>query len=90
LLNEGSGQKQDFVLRTHLHVLQESKDFTSFSYGCKRSKIFGKIQVSMALFLSSKICQGDDLFYSVQSRGKQCAFMSLSALLTAHFIPLIN
>jgi hypothetical protein len=61
-------------------VLQESKDFTSFSYGCKRSKILGKIQVSMALFLSSKIYQGDDLF-SVQSRGKQCAFMSLSALL---------
>ena len=33
------------------------------------------IQVSMALFLSSKIHQGDDLF-SVQSRGKQCAFIS--------------
>ena len=46
-------------------------------------EIFGKIQVS------SKIYQGDDLF-SVQSRGKQCAFMSLSALLTAHFIPLID
>jgi hypothetical protein len=43
----------------------------------------------MALFLSSKIYQGDDLS-SVQSRGKQCAFMSLSALLTAHFIPLIQ
>ena len=35
----------------------------------------------MALFLSSYILQGDDLF-SVQSRGKQCAFMSLLALLT--------
>jgi hypothetical protein len=43
----------------------------------------------MALFLSSKIYQGDDLF-SVQSRGKQYAFMSLSALLTAHFIPQID
>jgi hypothetical protein len=31
------------------------------------------IQVSMALFLSSKIHQG---LFSVQSRGKQCAFMS--------------
>jgi hypothetical protein len=40
-----------------------------------------KNQVSMALFLSSYILQGDDLF-SVQSRGKQCAFMSLLALLT--------
>ena len=50
---------------------------------------FGKIQVSMALFLSSEIHQGDDLF-SVQSRGKQCAFMSLSAILTAQNIPLID
>jgi hypothetical protein len=41
----------------------------------------------MALFLSSDIHQGDDIF-SVQSRGKQCAFMSLSALLTAQSIPL--
>ena len=43
----------------------------------------------MALFLSSYIHQGDDIF-SVQSRGKQCAFMSLSALLTAQNIPLID
>jgi ribosomal protein L25 (general stress protein Ctc) len=43
----------------------------------------------MALFLSSEIHQGDDLF-SVQSRGKQCAFMSLSAVLTAQNIPLID
>ena len=59
-------------------------------YGCKfTQKIFGKIQVSMALFLSSEIHQGDDLF-GVQSRGKQCAFMSLSAVLTAQNIPLID
>ena len=90
LLKEGSGQKQDIVLRTHLHVLQESKDFyKSVSCGCKKSKILGKIQVSMALFLSSYIHQGDDIF-SVQSRCKQCAFMSLSALLTAQNIPLID
>ena len=43
----------------------------------------------MALFLSSEIHQGVDLF-SVQSGGKQCAFMSLSALVTAQNIPLIN
>jgi hypothetical protein len=63
------------------------KIFQAFTvkYGCKKAKILGKIQVSMALFLSSYIYQGDDLF-SVQSRGKQCAFMSLSALLTAQNI----
>jgi hypothetical protein len=38
---------------------------------------------------SSYIHQGNDLF-SVQSRGKQCAFMSLSALSTAQNIPLID
>jgi hypothetical protein len=43
----------------------------------------------MPLFLSSKIHQGDDLF-GVRFRGKQCAFMSLSALLTAQNIPLID
>ena len=43
----------------------------------------------MALFLSSNIHQGDEIF-SVQSRGKQCAFMSLSAVLTAQNTPLID
>jgi hypothetical protein len=42
----------------------------------------------MGVFSSSYIHQGNDLF-SVQCRGKQCAFMSLSALLTAQNIPLI-
>ena len=41
----------------------------------------------MALFFSSDIHQGDERF-RVHSRGKQCAFMSLSALLTARNIPL--
>ncbi len=41
----------------------------------------------MEFFLSSDIHQGDELF-SVQSREKQCVFMSLSALLTARNIPL--
>ena len=41
----------------------------------------------MALFLSANIHQGDELF-SLSSRGKQRAFMSLSALLTAENIPL--
>ena len=43
----------------------------------------------MEFFLSSDIHQGDELF-SVQSRGKQCAFMSLSGILTAQNIPLID
>ena len=43
----------------------------------------------MALFLSSNIHQGDEIF-SVQSRGKQCAFMSLSVVLTAQNTPLID
>ncbi len=41
----------------------------------------------MVLFLSVDIHQGDERF-SGHSRGKQCAFMSLSALLTARNIPL--
>ena len=32
---------------------------------------------------SATIHQGDELFSVEQSRGKQCAFMSLSAVLTA-------
>ncbi len=42
---------------------------------------------SLALFFSADIYQGDERF-SVHSRGKQCAFMSLSALLTVRNIPL--
>ncbi len=41
----------------------------------------------VSLFFSADIYQGDERF-SVHSRGKQCAFMSLSALLTARNIPL--
>ena len=41
-----------------------------------------KNQVGTALFLSAYVHQGDD-FFSAQSRGKQCAFMSLWAILTA-------
>ncbi len=42
--------------------------------------------VSVALFLSVDMHQGDERF-GVYSRGKQRAFMSLSALLTARIIP---
>ena len=64
---------------------QEVKDF----HGCNLLVLREQIQVSMALFLSTNIHQGDNLF-SVQSRGKQCAFMSLSTVLTAQNIPLID
>ena len=40
--------------------------------------ILKKNQVSRQLFLSANVHQGDELF-SIQSRGKQCAFISLSA-----------
>ncbi len=43
----------------------------------------------MPLFLSASVHQGDERF-SVRYRGKQCAFMSLSAILTAQNIPLFN
>ena len=48
-----------------------------------------KNQVGTALFLSAYVHQGDD-FFSAQSRGKQCAFMSLWAILTAENMPLID
>ena len=91
MLNEGGGHKQDFVLRTHrLSAIAACgvlsiKDF----HGCNLLVLREQIQVSMALFLSTNIHQGDNLF-SVQSRDKQCAFMSLVAVLTAQNIPLID
>ena len=42
----------------------------------------------MELFLSANIHQGNDLF-SVYSQGRQCAFMCLSALLTAQNNPVV-
>ena len=48
----------------------------------------------MALFLSGTMHQGDERFsvqrFSVQTRGKQCAFMSLAAVITAQNNPLID
>ena len=43
----------------------------------------------MELFLSANVHQGDELL-SIQSRGKQCAFMSLSTILIAEHIPLLE
>ena len=44
----------------------------------------------MALFILLAIHQGGELFSVEQSRGKQCAFMSLSAVVTAQHNPLID
>ena len=43
----------------------------------------------MALFLCATMHQGDERF-SVQTRGKQCAFMSLAAVITAQNNPVID
>ena len=43
----------------------------------------------MALFLSGTMHQCDERF-SVQTKGKQCAFMSLEAVITAQNNPLID
>ena len=52
------------------------------------TKTLWHLQVIMELFLSANIHQGNDLF-SVYSRGRQCAFMCLSALLTARNNPVV-
>ena len=46
-------------------------------------------RVSMSLFISANTHQGAECF-NTESRGKQCAFMSLSAILTAERIPLFE
>ena len=46
-------------------------------------------KVSMTLFVSANTYQGVECF-NTQSRGKQCAFMSLSAILTGERIPLFE
>ena len=55
----------------------------------KRSKPFRKNVGKHGFISSINIHQGDELF-SVLSRGKQCAFMSLSAILAAENNPLIG
>ena len=51
--------------------------------------VFGRhFQVTMALFLCATMHQGDERF-SVQTRGKQCAFMSLAAVITTQNNPVM-
>ena len=53
----------------------------------KYSETFRYVWLYFFLLIYIKL---GDYLSSVQSRGKQCAFMSLSALLTAQNIPLID
>ena len=43
----------------------------------------------MSLFVSANTHQGGECF-SIESRGKQCAFMSLAVILTAENTPLLK
>ena len=52
-------------------------------------KLKEKYYYTANLHIAGTFHQGDEHF-NVQSRGKQCAFMSLSAVLTAHNIPVID
>ena len=52
-------------------------------------KLKGKYYYMANLHIAGTFHQGDERF-SVQSRGKQCAFMTLSAVLTAQNIPVID
>ena len=70
----------------HVRVLYQEE----FLNGMRTNEFFLKNKlVSMTLFLSSNIHQSDERF-SVHSRGKQCAFMTLSAILTTQNMPLTN
>ncbi len=74
-----------------LHDYHDYHEFTSFCIFWMRTiyrrEYFLKNTGKFAFIFSADIHQGDERF-SVHSRGKQCAFMSLSALLTARNIPL--
>ena len=62
-----------------------SREFTGniLQKNYKETNIF--FRMDMALFLSADFHQGNEIF-NVHSRGKQCAFMALSVLLTARNI----
>ena len=55
----------------------------------RRKSIQVRTGVSMSLFVSADTHQGSECF-SFESRGKQCAFMSVSAILTAENTPLLE
>ena len=76
------GVRENIELRAH-NLLA----FHSGSENAKYTNTSRRNQVSMASFLCANIHQGDELF-DVYCRGKQCALINISALLTARNIPL--
>jgi hypothetical protein len=83
------GVREKYWIACHINLQAFYPAFYKFwsDFDAKYTNISRRNQVSMALFISAIIHQGDELF-SVHSRGKQCAFLSLSALLTARNTPL--
>ena len=69
--------QQDFVYARSFGNRNPSIVLSVFKTSRVKKNI-SRNQVSIALFLSSNIHQGDEIF-SVQSRGMQCAFMTHSA-----------
>ena len=61
------------------HVVSNFNFDANYKQSEQGTTVFRKYQVSMPLFVSSNVHQGDEHF-SVQSRGRQCAFMSLLAV----------
>ena len=87
---EGGGRESFSI--AHACFLREQDEKSRFlkTNGKRwKNEDIQKNQVGMALFLSAYVHQGDD-FFSAQSRGKQCVFMSLWAILTAENMPLID
>ena len=81
LLNEGAGHKQDFVLRTHRPSAIAACSVLSRSQGFSRMQFISFTRTNSGKYgsISFNEYTSDNLF-SVQSRGKQCALMSLLAV----------
>ena len=78
--------RERFVLR--LHVFLEAKNCKVKSSETVQN-LKEKYYYTANLHIAGTFHPGDEHF-NVQSRGKQCAFMSLSAVLTGHNIPVID
>ena len=80
-----TADKLDFELaRAH------SFEFSSTLFMQETIENIEKKSGKYGFIYSATIHQGDELFSVEQSRGKQCAFMSFSAVLTAQHNPLID
>ena len=80
-----TADKLDFELaRAH------SFEFSSTLFMQETIENIEKKSGKYGFIYSATIHQGDELFSVEQSRGRQCAFMSFSAVLTAQHNPLID